>query len=204
MAVRPTTAPSPSTDNTASKSAKTVKRSTRTGSVKVRRGVSVVDKIAARAATDVDFRRVLDLVADLPARPADEPVAYAARAVNGARRRVMHDEFRAQALTTEAARQLLGVARAQNLHTARQRGSLIGQTFGNVTYYPAWQFDDGAIRSDLAQILQALGRYADDAVIADRVMRLPREDLDGRSIIDALDDARLGPTAWIVLADSSH
>ena len=185
-------------------SGKSYKSSRKTGSDEVHTGVSVVDKIAARAATDLDFRRVLDLIADLPARPAGQTVAYAAQAVNGARRRAMHDEFMARSLTTEAARQLLGAPRAQNLHTARQRGRLIGQTFGNVTYFPAWQFDGGAIRPDLARILDGLGRYADDAVVADRVMRLPREELDGRSIIDGIDDSRLAPTAWIVLADSSH
>ncbi len=180
------------------------KRSKKIVAAKASTGVSVLAKVTARAETDGDFLRLLDLIADAPARPAGDTIPFAAHAVNGSRRRVLHDDFKAHSLTTEAARKLLGAARAQNLHTARQRRRLIGRTFGNVTYLPAWQFDGGAVRADLARIIELLGHYADDAVVADRLMRLPREDLDGRSIIDALGAPRWAPTAWVVLADSSR
>ncbi len=164
----------------------------------------VVRKAADRAKRDKVFARLLAALIEAPTGPAGATAAGAVGALNDARPRGLHDDFKAHALTTDEARQVLRLPRPQNLHTARQRGRLIGRTFGNVTYYPSWQFDGGAVRANLSRILELLGRYTDDAVAADRVMRLEREDLGDRSIIEAIDDPKLAASAWVFLADSGR
>jgi hypothetical protein len=72
---------------------------------------------------------------------------------------------------------------------------LIGRTLGNTTFFPAWQFESGALRPDLPALLQRLERFTTDAVAADRVMRLPRDELAGRCLAESLDD----PQAWELL-----
>ena len=54
--------------------------------------------------------------------------------------------------------------------------------------------------AELDDVLASLGRFTTDALAADRVMRLERSELDGRSIADSLDDPRRSPTAWSILA----
>lgn len=171
---------------------------------KNRSTADVVAAVAARAAADEGFAAVLGELAEIPTTPAGHTTSATAAAVNDARRRVLYDEFKAHAVTTDAARKLLGFARPQNLHTDRQRRRVLGQTLGNATYFPAWQFSGGAYRADLARIFELLGRNADDAVIADRIMRLAHDDLGGRSIADTIDDPVLGPTAWVILAEAGR
>lgn len=70
---------------------------------------------------------------------------------------------------------------------------------GNTTWFPRWQFADGDIRPDLAEILATLTGFSTDAVTADRVMRLPRFELHGRSIAEALERPRDRRVAWRLL-----
>lgn len=174
------------------------------GQTKERSIADVVAAVAARAAADDRFAAILGDLADIPTTPAEETTSATAASINSARRRALHDEFKAHALPTAAAQQLLGFARPQNLHTDRQRRRVLGQTFGNTTYFPAWQFNGGAYRADLSRIIELLGRVADDALIADRVMRLVHDDLGGRSIADTIDDPTLGPTAWVILTEAGR
>jgi hypothetical protein len=64
----------------------------------------------------------------------------------------------------------------------------------------AWQFGPAGLRDDLRRILAALRLYVDeDAVAADRVMRLQREELGGMSLVDALGSRQGAADAWQIL-----
>jgi hypothetical protein len=124
----------------------------------------------------------------------------AAREVNDVRRRQALEEFRSGALSTAEVQARLGRSSAQSVHVLRSRGQLLGRTIGNATWFPAWQLSGGALRDDLPRLLEALRRFGgDDAVTADRVVRLRRDELGGRTIVDALDDPKQAPAAWNLL-----
>lgn len=161
---------------------------------------SLVERIAAEA--ERDPRRVEPVLqAILGERPEVAPSLRAVSdRVNDARRAAAVEEFRTGALTTgQALARLPTVTTPQGVHRLGRDGRLMRRTLGNVTYWPAWQFADGGLRADLGTLLAALRRYVgDDAVAADRVMRLPRDELGGRSLAEALDsdDADAG---WALL-----
>ncbi|MDP9406157.1 MAG: hypothetical protein M3O86_06090 [Actinomycetota bacterium] len=121
--------------------------------------------------------------------------------VNAARRAAALDEFRDGALTTrQAVARLPAVTTAQGVHRLGKTGRLLRRTIGNATYWPSWQFADAGLRDDLDRLLAVLRGYVgDDALAADRVMRLPRPQLGGRSVAEVLDDDDRD-TAWGVLA----
>lgn len=85
------------------------------------------------------------------------------------------------------------------MHRLHSRGKLLGRQIGNATWFPAWQFRDGERRGDLDEILAALERFTSDAIAADRVMRLQRDELSGQSIVDSLDRPRKRVLAWSIL-----
>ncbi|MGV7660191.1 type II secretion system F family protein, partial [Mycobacterium kansasii] len=78
-------------------------------------------------------------------------------------------------------------------------GKVLGVTVGNNTWFPAWQFDGARLRPDLPQILLLLARFTSDPVVADRVMRIKREELAGASISEALRRKKTVNTAWQLL-----
>jgi hypothetical protein len=119
--------------------------------------------------------------------------------LNESRRESVLAELRAGSLTADAVRQLLGLGSRQAVHQLRHRGRLMGRTLGNTTWFPAWQFAGGALRPDLPALLERLRRFSADAVAADRIMRLPREELDDRSLAEALDDPKAAEVAWVLL-----
>ncbi len=149
-----------------------------------------------RATREPAFATVLEAILDAPTQGAAELTHVAASEVNDARRRQALEEFRAGALSTADVQARLGRASAQSVHVLRSRGQLLGRTIGNATWFPAWQLDGGAVRDDLPRLLELLGRFVDDAVAADRVMRLRRDELGGRSLVEALDDPKRAATAW--------
>jgi hypothetical protein len=118
--------------------------------------------------------------------------------LNESRQESVLAEFRAGSLTADGVRRLLALRSRQAVHQLRQRGRLIGRTLGNTTWFPAWQFAGGALRPDLPALLGRLRGFS-DAVAADRVMRLPREELDGRSLAEALEDPKSAELAWALL-----
>jgi hypothetical protein len=120
--------------------------------------------------------------------------------LNVARRAGALEEFVACSLNTETTTRLLGVVTRQAVHRLRERGRLWGRTIGNATWFPAWQFTEAGLRPDLPELLQRLGSFTTDAVAADRVMRLPRRELDGRSIAEALQDGDRRELAWQLLS----
>lgn len=152
-----------------------------------------------RATREPAFATVLEAILDAPTEGSAELTHVAAREVNDVRRRQALDEFRAAALLTAEVQDRLGRASAQSVHVLRSRGQLLGRTIGNATFFPAWQLQGGALRDDLPRLLDALSRLSDDAVAADRVMRLRRDELDGRSLAEALDQPKRAATAWNLL-----
>lgn len=159
----------------------------------------LAERVRDRARHEPAFATVLEAILDAP--PAEDRVLakVAAREVNEVRRRQALDEFRDGSLTTAEVRERLGRSSVQAVHVLRSRGQLLGRTVGNVTLFPAWQLQGGAVRDDLPRLLAVLGRFTDDAVAADRAMRLRRDELGGRSIVDVLDDPKRAGTAWNLL-----
>jgi hypothetical protein len=152
-----------------------------------------------RARHEPAFATVLEAILDAPPAEDRALTRIAASQVNDVRRQQALAEFRAGALSTAEVRERLGRSSVQAVHVLKSRGQLLGRTIGNVTWFPAWQLQGGALRDDLPRLLEALGRFTDDAVAADRVMRLRRDELSGRSLAEALDDPKRAGTAWNLL-----
>jgi hypothetical protein len=159
----------------------------------------LAERARRRATREPAFATVLEAILEAPTHDAGELTHLAARRVNDVRRRLAVEEFTASSLSTAEVQARLGRASAQSVHVLRSRGQLLGRTVGNATWFPAWQLQGGALRDDLPRLLDALGRFTDDAVAADRIMRLRRDELGGRSLADALDDPKRAATAWNLL-----
>lgn len=161
----------------------------------------LVRDIEARARRDARFVRVLDALRDASTSPHGTLERSAAHTLNEQRRAVLVDEFVEGALSTAEVRERLGYATPQAVHRLRTRKRLVGAAVGNKTWFPAWQFDGGRLRTELPRILDLLSRYTGDPIAADRIMRLQRDDLGGTSIAEALDDAATAPAAWRALTE---
>ena len=161
---------------------------------------TLLERVAAAAERDpATVRPVLQVLAgDEPDRvSALRPVATQ---VNAKRLQAALDEFKDGSWTTDDVLQhLRRFGTRQAVHALRARGRLLGRTIGNATWFPRWQFADGDVRPDLSEILDALARFSTDAVACDRVMRLPRSELRGRAIAEALDRPRDRRLAWRLL-----
>lgn len=161
---------------------------------------TLLERVAAAAERDpARVRPVLQLLAgEEPERVAAlRPVATE---INAQRRRATLEEFKSGSWTTdEVLDHLRRLRTRQAVHALRARRRLLGRTVGNATWFPRWQFADGDLRPELGEILDALARFSTDAVACDRVMRLPRAELDGRSIAEALDRPRQQRLAWRLL-----
>ena len=161
---------------------------------------TLLERVAAAAERDpTTVRPVLQVLAgDEPDRvSALRPVAAK---VNATRVRSALEEFKDGAWTTDdVVHRVYRFRSRQAVHALRARARLLGRTMGNATWFPSWQFADGDLRPDLGEILEALARFSADAVACDRVMRLPRSELRGRSIAEALDRPRDRRLAWRLL-----
>lgn len=150
---------------------------------------TLMERVAEQAERDPD--RVLPVLEALVGqRPRSAPrLRQVAERVGAVRRQAAVSEFIAGSLTTEqAVGRLPGATTRQAVHRLRDRGRLLGRTIGNATWFPAWQFGDAGLRDDLPRVLTALRSFTSDALAADRIMRLPREELGGSSIAEALQD----------------
>ncbi|MBV9659925.1 MAG: hypothetical protein JO337_02080 [Acidimicrobiales bacterium] len=161
----------------------------------------VLARAEARAQVDPEFADLLTELVNIPTGTAGELDHLAAVRVNDQRRREAFDQFRAAALTTAQVQDRLGLATPQAVHRLRSRGRVIGMPVGNHTLFPSWQLSGDALRPDLSRILELLRRFTDDPVVADRVMRLVRDDLGGLSVIAALDRPDVRDRAWTALAE---
>lgn len=161
----------------------------------------VLARTEERARVDPDFAALLARLVDIPTGSAGELAAAAARDLNEQRRGEALQEFRAGSINTSTVQDLLGLGTPQAVHRLRSRGRLLALTVGNSTWFPLWQFAGGRIRSDLRRILDLIGQATTDAVAADRIMRLARDDLGGASIAEALDRPEAADEAWAALAE---
>jgi hypothetical protein len=160
---------------------------------------AVLARVNERATSDPGFAGILAVLVEAPSGGAGQLVRATARALNRQRLDHVVGDFKAGALPTAQVQQLLNLGTPQAVHQLRRRGRVIGLQLGNATWFPAWQFEAGRLRPDLADILEALSRFTRDPLAADRVMRLVRDDLGGRSLVDALQDPDAAPAAWAIL-----
>jgi hypothetical protein len=160
----------------------------------------LIREVGARARRDSSFAQLLNVLLDAPASPQGTLEGIAARELNDQRRGAVVRDFVDGAMPTPKVQRLLGRGSPQAVHRLRSRGKLLGVAVGNQTWFPAWQFDEGRLRSDLARILELLGRFSSDPIAADRVMRMKQDDLSGRSIAEALRHGETADTAWRMLA----
>lgn len=157
-------------------------------------------QVAARALQDSGFARVLDALLEAPTAPQGTLERIAAGKLNDERRASLVRDFVGAALPTPKAQALLRLGSPQAVHRLRSRGKLLGAAVGNQTWFPAWQFDDDRLRTDLPQILELLARFTSDPLAADRIMRIKHDDLGGVSIAEALRRTKTADTAWRMLA----
>ncbi|OBJ86658.1 hypothetical protein [Mycobacterium asiaticum] len=161
---------------------------------------ALVTQVEERVRRDPDFARLLDTLLDVPTVPLEQLERVAARKLNNERRAGMMGDFRTGAIPTREVQSRLGYETPQAVHELRRRGKVLGVTVGNNTWFPAWQFQDGRLRSDLPEILKSLARFTSDPVAADRIMRIKREELGGVSISEGLRRKKTADTAWQLLA----
>lgn len=152
-----------------------------------------------RAAEDPRFAGALLELVEAPTSTAGTFSHRAATALNRQRRDDAREQFLDACLATSDVQRLLNLRTPQAVHRLHSRGKLIGRQIGNATWFPAWQFRDGERRADLDALLVALKRFTSDAIAADRIMRLQRDELDGKSIAEALDRPRKRAAAWAIL-----
>jgi hypothetical protein len=160
----------------------------------------LVREITDRAQLDSSFAEVLEAIRDAPTQPQGAIERTAAHALNLQRRNTVVQEFVEGSLPTPKVQELLGLKTPQAVHRLRTRGKLLGMAVGNRTWFPAWQFDDNGLQSELPQILERLAHFTSDPIAADRVMRLTHDELDGASIARALRREDTADTAWRMLA----
>jgi hypothetical protein len=123
----------------------------------------------------------------------------AAQALNQQRRAALVQDFIDGSMSRPDVQTLLNLRTPHAVHRLRTRGQLLGAAVGNQTYFPAWQFDEDRIRTDLPRLLELLGRYTSDPVAADRIMRLAHAELNDTSIAEALRNPRNAKAAWQIL-----
>jgi hypothetical protein len=153
-----------------------------------------------RVLNDPPFALALAALVDAPPQTAGEYRHRAAGELNRLRLADAVEQFKAGALSTFAVKELLHLQTPQAVHQLRRRGKLLGLPIGNGTWFPAWQFIDGRVRPDLPVILEHVAAFSTDPIAIDRVMRLVRSELDGRSLVEALADPAWAATAWTILA----
>ena len=162
--------------------------------------VPLARQVAARAQRDAGFARILHALLAAPTAPHGTLVRNAAHRLNTQRRGALVDDFVEGSMPTPHVQRLLGLNTPQAVHRLRTRGKLLGAAVGNRTWFPAWQFDDDRIRTDLSRILELLSRFTVDPLVADRIMRTKHDDLGEKSIAEALGDPAIAGTAWLMLA----
>lgn len=95
-------------------------------------------------------------------------------------------EFQRQALTTrQIVERVAGVGDRRSVDARRRRGTLLGLTIAGDAYHPDWQLVAGRTRPRLREVLAVLVPAAGgEPVLADVIMRTPRDELDGASLAD--------------------
>jgi hypothetical protein len=155
---------------------------------------SVMDRLKARAESDPALLETLEYLAtsaasDPFATPPDD-ARRLARDINRRRQADRAAELAERSLTTSEVVELVAsISDRRGVDRRRKRGALLGiRGLGRQTLHPRWQFD--ARRRDthpgLAEVLDALGDVAGDAIDADAIATAPRDEAGGASIADLL------------------
>ena len=144
---------------------------------------ALMEAVQARLAEDPQHvREALALIVDPDALPERAELTPAARAVNGRRLDHMRQQFFDHALRGDDVRARLGGISRQALNQRVRARKLLALTAANTSWYPDWQFSaDGGLVPHLHQVLAVL---PDSPLAADRVMRAPLPEEQGRSIAD--------------------
>ncbi len=125
----------------------------------------------------VDFERVVEV--------DDDHRSLATSLVD---RRAADDleRFRRCALTTrQVTERVAELADRRSVDARRRRGQLLGVTVGRDSWHPDWQFGAGRTRPRLGEVLGALrSTVGEDGMLADLVMRTPRDELNGASLAE--------------------
>lgn len=136
---------------------------------------------------------VVEPVLRLLADPDDDvevtkEVLATAAALADERQAAALEQFLSAALPTAAViRRVRPWNDRRTVSSARHRRQLLGLTLGRESYHPDWQFTRSGLRAGVAQVIgPLLDAASDDEVLADRIMREPRPQLDGRSLADLL------------------
>lgn len=146
-------------------------------------------KLDAAAERDPYVRDVLERIAGLRHRHT-RGMDTVARQLNADRAAELRAAFIADALTSRQVAELLGVADHRAVAARRSRHTLLGWTIGNETYHPAWQFTDAGLVPGADTVVRALAEVTSSPLIADRIMRRERDDLEGRSLGELLAEGR--------------
>lgn len=95
-------------------------------------------------------------------------------------------EFQRHAFTTrQVVERVVGIADRRSVAARRRRGTLMGLTVTGDTYHPDWQLVAGRARPRLREVLEVLLPAASrDPVLADAIMRAPRDELEGASLVE--------------------
>lgn len=146
----------------------------------------LMERVAARLAEDPQHvGPVLRLIADPDVLPGRTTLSDQAQSANAQRLAAARADFTEHALRGEQVRALLGGISRQALNQRVRAGRLLALHQANTSWFPRWQFDaDGRPRPQLGQLLPVLPA---DALAADRLMRAPVGELDGRSPADLLE-----------------
>ena len=175
----------------------------RRGRVGCRHAEAAADALATRvqerAAREPAFATVLEAILEAPTADSRELTHVAAQQVNDVRRQQALAEFREGSLSTAEVRERLGPVERAVRARAAQPWAAHRAHHRQRHLVPRLAAPGRRLRADLPQLLDALGRFTDDAVAADRVMRLRRDELGGKSLAAALDDPKRAATAWNLL-----
>ena len=163
----------------------------------------LAQKVEERARHDPAFAHVVNAILEASTGGPEKLALIAAREINNQRRAAVVQDFVEGSLPTPKVQALLRLGSPQAVHRLRTRGKLLGAPVGNQTWFPIWQFDEDRLRAELPRILELLGRFTSDAVAADRIMRVHREELGGRSIAEGLSRPDTTETAWRLLVGVS-
>ena len=144
---------------------------------------ALIDAVKARLAEDPQHvREALALIVDPDALPERAELTPAAHAVNARRLDHARQQFFDHAYRGDEVRARLGGISRQALNQRVRAGKILALAAANTSWFPSWQFAaDGGLLPHLDEVLAVL---PGSPLAADRLMRAPLPEEQGRSIAD--------------------
>jgi hypothetical protein len=151
---------------------------------------ALLDAVKVRLAEDPQrVREALGLIIDPDALPDRGELSGTARAVNDRRLEQVRPQFFEGAYRGEDVRARLGGVSRQALNQRVRAGKLLALTAANTSWFPDWQFAaDGGVVPGVGDLLSVL---PDSPLAADRLVRTPLPEENGRSIADLVAAGKL-------------